>query len=69
MPEYDALIEKARVTFDAKERYKIYNQAEAVMLKESARLPHGHAQDGGGGVAQGQGRDPDAFPLAEFQHR
>jgi oligopeptide transport system substrate-binding protein len=37
--DYDALIEKARVTFDANERYKIYNQAEAVMLKESPACP------------------------------
>jgi oligopeptide transport system substrate-binding protein len=37
--DFDALIEKARVTFDARERYRLYNQAEAIMLKEWAVCP------------------------------
>jgi len=37
--EYDALIEKARMTFDAKERYRIYNQAEAILLKDMGQCP------------------------------
>jgi oligopeptide transport system substrate-binding protein len=37
--EYDALIEKARVTADAAERFKIYNQAEQVLLKDFGACP------------------------------
>ncbi|MCK5516478.1 MAG: ABC transporter substrate-binding protein [Desulfobulbaceae bacterium] len=37
--EFDALIEKARVTGVASERYKLYNQAEQIMLKDWAVVP------------------------------
>ena len=37
--EFDALIEKARVTGVESERYKLYNEAEQIMLKDWAVVP------------------------------
>ncbi len=37
--DFDALIEKARVTGDAAERYKLYNEAEQIMLSDWAVVP------------------------------
>jgi oligopeptide transport system substrate-binding protein len=37
--EFDALIEKARITGDADERYRLYNQAEQILLTDWAACP------------------------------
>ena len=37
--EFDTLIEKARVTGDETKRYKLYNKAEQIMLKDWAVCP------------------------------
>ena len=38
-PEFDALLDKARATVDATERYDIYAEAEALMLSDAPVIP------------------------------
>jgi ABC-type transport system substrate-binding protein len=37
-PEYDALVEKARVVIDPKERLKLYEQAQEIFMREIPAL-------------------------------
>jgi ABC-type transport system substrate-binding protein len=43
-PEFDALVDEARVTMDEQERISLWQQAEQIAIEEAAMVPFGYSQ-------------------------
>ena len=43
-PEFDAIVDQARITFDEAERIALWQQAEEIAMEEAAMIPFGYSQ-------------------------